>query len=74
LHGDGQGFCIDPAEAENPHPDAWCSKCEEIRLAHAGEWNNESHAVTDISLVCGDCYEEIKRRNMVATMGNKPVR
>jgi hypothetical protein len=55
-----------PMSPENPHPDAWCSACEQIRLAHAGverEWNERSEALIKIRLVCGDYYEEIKARN-----------
>mgnify|MGYP007135461748 CR=1 FL=1 len=67
LRGVLQGFFAadDPG---NPHPDAWCSQCEEIRAAHAdvdGEWNEKSEALLKARLVCGDCYEEIKSRNVL---------
>jgi hypothetical protein len=67
LHEKRQGFFFgdDPG---NPHPDAWCSKCEKIRLTHAradGEWNEKSEALLTVRLVCGDCYEEIKKRNVL---------
>jgi hypothetical protein len=68
LSGTGQGFFA-AEEPEDPHPDAWCSKCDQIRLSHGGadgEWNEKSMAVMKIRLVCGDCYEEIKARNVVA--------
>jgi hypothetical protein len=73
LHGDHQGFFTDSDEAPtNPHPDAWCSTCEQIRLVHGG-WNEASEALIEVKLVCGDCYEEIKERNMLGTEGTKPV-
>ena len=69
LDGTRQGFFTadDPG---NPHPDAWCSKCEQIRSAYAGadgEWNEKSEALLEVRLVCGDCYEEIKTRNILST-------
>ena len=30
-----------------------------------GEWNERSEALIKVSLVCGDCYEEIKCRNVL---------
>ena len=65
LRGMRQGFFAadDPG---NPHPDAWCFKCDQIRTAHAGvdgEWNEKSEALLKVRLVCGDCYDEIKARN-----------
>jgi len=75
LHGTRQGFFAgdDPG---NTHPDAWCSSCEQIRLAHAGsdgEWNEKSIALLKVRLVCGDCYEEIKHRNILGTEETNPV-
>jgi hypothetical protein len=72
LHGSGQGF-FSGDDPGNPHPDAWCSRCEQIRLAHGTEWNAESEALIRVRLVCGDCYEEIKERNVLGTEANNPV-
>jgi hypothetical protein len=73
LHEDHQGFFIDCDEAPtNPHPDAWCTTCERIRLAHGG-WNETSESLIEVRLVCGDCYEEIKEINMLGTEGTKTV-
>ena len=47
----------------------WCSKCQQIRLDHGGEWNEASEALIKVRLVCGDCYEEIKGRNVLGTEG-----
>jgi hypothetical protein len=75
LRGARQGFFAgdDPG---NPHPDAWCSICEQIRLAHAssdGEWNEKSSALLKVRLVCGGCYEDIKERNVLDTQRTKPL-
>ena len=72
LQGAGQGF-FSGDDPGNPHPDAWCSKCDQIRVAHGGsdgDWNDKSIALIKVRLVCGDCYEEIKERNMLSTEGN----
>lgn len=66
LHGMNQGF-FSADEEGNPYPDAWCAKCEQIRLVHggsSGEWNETSEALLKVRLVCGDCYGEIKQRNL----------
>jgi hypothetical protein len=72
LHGTQQGF-FSGDDPGNPHPDAWCSACEHIRITHAGpdgEWNEKSEGLLKVRLVCGDCYEEIKVRNVSS---KKPV-
>jgi hypothetical protein len=72
LHGEGLG-CISDGDPGDPHPDAWCSKCEQVRVTLGGsngEWNDQCMAVVKIRLVCGDCYEEIKARNLTGTEGN----
>jgi hypothetical protein len=42
-------------------------------LAHGTEWNAESEALIRVRLVCGDCYEEIKERNVLGSEANNPV-
>jgi len=69
LHGAGRGFFAADDEPENPHPDAWCSECDQIRSSHSGpdgEWNEKSESLIKVKLVCGDCYEEIKARNILS--------
>jgi hypothetical protein len=76
LHGTRQGFFAGD-DAGNPYPDAWCSKCEQIRVTHGrsdGEWNEKSIALLKVKLVCGDCYEEIKGRNSPGTDRSSAVR
>ena len=75
LHGTRRGFFSADAPG-NPHPDAWCSSCEKIRLMYGGtdgEWNEQSEDMIKISLVCGDCYEEIKSRNILPTESSGSV-
>jgi hypothetical protein len=63
FSSEGQGFIASIDQPGNPHPDAWCSACDRIRLAHGGLWNEENEALIKVRLVCGDCYEEIKANN-----------
>jgi hypothetical protein len=56
------GFLFDRDE-EVPHPDAWCTSCERFKLDNGGEWTEELTKAIDIQLICGDCYEEIRRKN-----------
>jgi|SRR5271156_410987 len=72
LHGDQRGFFTDSKDTSNPRPDAWCSKCERVRLEHGG-WNEESEALIKVKLVCGGCYDEIKGRNTLLSDGNSPI-
>lgn len=49
-----RAFSLPLMETTNPHPDAWCSKCQQIRVDHAGEWNETSEALIKVRLLCGD--------------------
>lgn len=54
------GFFI----AGQPRGDAWCSACEEVRMREGGDtgdWNERSEAFADIKLLCGACYDEIRK-------------
>ena len=35
--------------------------------------NETSEALIKVRLVCGDCYEEIKERNVLGTEANNPI-
>lgn len=61
LHGHNLGFFTE--DATSPCPDAWCSSCERIR-SEAGGWNDDSESRISVKLVCSDCYEEMKARNI----------
>ena len=50
--------------AREPRGDAWCSACEEVRIREGGEtgdWNERSEAFAKITLLCGSCYDKVKR-------------
>lgn len=63
LHGKYCGFFCDLEDPHNPYPDAWCHACELIRLEHNG-WTDATEELMELALVCGGCYEEIRRRNL----------
>lgn len=62
--GDGLGFYwgIDPGEPNSPCPDAWCEACETVLERH-GEWNDAAAAHAGITLICAECYVDIRARN-----------
>lgn len=43
---------------------AWCSECEKIRGEYDG-WNEESERFAGITLVCENCYFELKEFNNI---------
>jgi hypothetical protein len=65
VTGTELGFYFDIVDKGNPFPDAWCARCKRIRQDHGGTWNEESEALINVKLVCGDCYKEIKTRNIL---------
>ena len=73
LHGEKRGFFNSTDDPTNPHPDAWCSTCEGIKAAHGGEWNEKSEALITVRLVCGECYEEIRARNILGIEASERV-
>jgi len=50
-----------PADSKDPHPDAWCTSCDEARIAAGGDWAPEVEEKLGVSLLCGGCYEAAKR-------------
>jgi hypothetical protein len=49
-----------PAGSTTAHPDAWCTECEESRLAAGGDWTPQVEADLGIQLLCATCYERAK--------------
>lgn len=47
----------------NPRPHAWCTACETKVQSTGGDWTDESEAFAGISLLCGTCYDEVRRFN-----------
>ena len=43
-----------------PTPDAWCSACDEARVAAGGDWTDELYKLLSIKLVCASCYGRAK--------------
>lgn len=62
VTGKGLGFFAGE-ETEEARPDAWCSKCEKVRIAEGGEWNDRSYDFAGISLICTSCYDQARERN-----------
>ena len=56
------GFCWS-VEDSKARPDAWCLECDRHREATGGDWTGENEKFADISLICGACYDEVKRLN-----------
>ena len=50
--------CGFPSE-DNPWPDAWCDRCNEIFLRE-GEWNEKNEREVKLKLLCHHCYEKRK--------------
>ena|SRR5437660_4968196 len=49
-----------PAGATTPHPDAWCSACDDARIAAGGDWTPEVNRELDVKILCGACYDHAK--------------
>jgi hypothetical protein len=56
---DGRGF--NTADPDSLRPDAWCDRCHE-ELTRAGSWEAAT-AEPKIHLVCGGCYDALRRRH-----------
>jgi len=61
-NGAGLGFNREEASEDNPFPDAWCDDCEIICAAHDG-WTDEARSLTQVVLLCSECYEYARIRN-----------
>jgi hypothetical protein len=49
-----------PAESNQRRPDAWCTACEQARVAAGGEWTDEVMKVVNAKVLCGACYDYAK--------------
>lgn len=63
-HGEHLGFHYDAERdaGEVMCPTAWCDDCHDA-LEAANEWNEQVVAAADFSLVCAQCYGQIRSRN-----------
>jgi hypothetical protein len=59
--GIGLGFFCDDTSADL-RPDAWCAECDAVLMAD-GDWNEENEKLAGITLLCANCYDEVKNRN-----------
>lgn len=50
---------------DDGHANAWCDTCDAFLHADGGEWNDETEAHAQISLICDGCLEELKTFNSV---------
>jgi len=58
------GFFWTQHDPTNPHPDAWCSECEERVKLTGGEWVDEAGEQLKPKIMCGECYEIAKAFHM----------
>lgn len=49
-----------PREGLSPRPDAWCSVCEEVRIAEGGDWTDAAMAFVQVQTLCSGCYDRAK--------------
>src|SRR5262249_3987330 len=57
-----QLWCSREPTEENPWPDAWCLKCDEVQEKNGG-WNSESESKISIKLVCSECYASLRAQS-----------
>jgi hypothetical protein len=59
----------EPASAERPWPDAWCTACNAAFEAE-GEWNERNESAIEISVLCHRCYEDARGRSVGRLTGD----
>ncbi len=64
VEGSKLGF-FSAEDDGNPYPDAWCTSCECMRLERGGDWDEKAEAAASVTLICGECYKEIRARNLL---------
>lgn len=60
----GFNWGIDPDDPHALCPDAWCDRCESV-LEQQGEWNDAASSFAGITLICADCYVDIREKNWI---------
>lgn len=50
------------SNAADRRPDAWCDACDDL-LEGLGSWSDVGARAPDIRLVCGACYDALRRRH-----------
>ena len=67
VNGNKLGF-YHGQDGDDPRPDAWCAECDKELMAQKGEWNDISEKALGVTVMCQNCYDEIRVRN---TTGNE---
>jgi hypothetical protein len=75
LHGEGQAtyvcqhiasgaarqFLADEPSADDPFPDAWCERCDELLEERGWAWDAEMMHLAHVAVMCHLCYERRRR-------------
>lgn len=64
LRRERVGFFWSQEDPDNPHPDAWCSDCDERLKKTGGEWIGEALERLQATMLCAHCYEAAKMFHM----------
>jgi hypothetical protein len=55
------GFFWTNQDPGNPRPDAWCADCQRRVNKTSGEWIGEALQHLEPRILCGECYDLVKR-------------
>jgi hypothetical protein len=72
IHAAGLGFNTDDPTNENPFPDAFCDFCQAV-LEEENGWTERAKELVPCSIVCGQCYLDIRLRNLIEWRFPEPV-
>ncbi len=63
VHGSGVGFYY--GNENDIRPDAWCYDCDQRLMQNNGEWNDEIESLAKITVICANCYDDVRLRNEI---------
>jgi hypothetical protein len=63
AHGSGIGFYY--GDEDDIRPDAWCYECDQNLMQNGGEWNDETEAFANITVICANCYDTVRLQNEI---------
>ncbi len=63
VRGEHLGF-VTPDEVDDSQPIAWCNDCDRV-LLEEGDWNDRSEGIAGLTAICANCYNEIRRCNII---------
>lgn len=61
VNGTNSGFFCDDI-SDDPRPDAWRAECDAVMMID-GDWNEDNENFAGITLLCANCYDEVRSRN-----------